>query len=117
MSTDEEFLKRARQTLDRAATDIDELTAARLRAARLRALDAAATTPRWRPAWLTVAGSAVAAGLVAIVVGTLWFAVPTPHAPMPVADADDFELLTMAENPDFFEELDFYEWLTDHDDA
>lgn len=113
MSTDEDFLKRARQTLDRAADDIDELTAARLRAARLRALDAA---PRRRPAWLAVTGSAVAAGLVAVVAGTLWFATPAPQ-PMPLADADDLEMLTLIENPEFFEELDFYDWLTDHDDA
>jgi hypothetical protein len=112
------FLDNARRTLDTAANDIDELTSARLRAARLRALDTGRRVPPWRRGWIVVTGGFAAAGLAALVAtALLWVTPPTPHAPVSIADADDLELLATQENPDFFDELDFYDWLADHEDV
>jgi len=49
------------------------------------------------------------------VAGLLWFSAPNGN-PMQ-AGVGDIELLTAHENPDFFTELEFYEWLESSDNA
>jgi hypothetical protein len=99
-----EFLAKVRVELDRSTDDLDDLTVARLRAARRRALDA---RPR-RFGWLAAAGiaaTAVAAGLMAV---ALW----TPVTP-PASGFESIELLGEAD-VDFYENLDFYHWLAEN---
>jgi hypothetical protein len=106
---DEIPLAPARRALDAAARQLDTLTLARLRAARLRALDQARPAAPWRPGWRLAAGGFAAAGLATLVaVGLLWFSAP---APLTVAGIDDLELLSTQENPEFYADLDFYHWL------
>jgi hypothetical protein len=95
-----------RATLDDAPLDL--VTNARLAAARRRALDAA--TPKHRaPLW---AGAAVAAGLVAVLAFNLRPAVEP--AATPGFDEDGLEWIALAEEaPEFYEDLEFYEWLDD----
>ncbi len=97
------FLNQVRQQLDRQADALDELTLARLRAARARALEQVPGRAR-RRAWLPAAGMAVAAALVAAVL--LW-----PSAPRLPAGADDLDLLAAGEDLELSEELEFYDWL------
>jgi hypothetical protein len=112
---DDKLIAHARRTLDAAADGLDELTRARLRAARLRALDADARPDR---RWWIGLGSAVTAGLVALAVGgVLWLRAPQPPAPLAIAGVDDLELLLRADSPEFFKELEFYLWLSERNDA
>jgi len=101
---DDEFLSRIRSTLDASAESLDELTVARLKAARRRALDDA---PR-RRTWL-VAGSfgvaTLAAALVAVVV-------LTPAVNPAAGQLDQLEMLADAD-PDIYDNLEFYRWLAE----
>jgi hypothetical protein len=112
---DDKLIRHARRTLDATADNLDVLTAARLRAARLRALDAG-TRPDRR--WWIGLGSAVTAGLVALAIGgVLWLRAPQPAVPLAVAGVDDLELLLRADSPEFYKELEFYLWLSERNDA
>ncbi|MEK6550777.1 MAG: hypothetical protein AABZ50_03970 [Pseudomonadota bacterium] len=105
--SDETFVARVRATLESRAPD--ELTRARLKAARLRALDHYRPGRGWRPLWAWSAGlSAAAMVMTGVVAGWLWFA--SPSAPQPHS-IDDLELLAAQDNPEFYRELDFYQWL------
>ena len=55
------------------------------------------------------------AGIVLAVAGLLWFSAPNGN-PMQ-ASLGDIELLAADEHPDFFTELEFYEWLEGSEDA
>lgn len=103
-----EVLKRVRAELDRDVRDLDELTVARLRAARHRALDA---RPH-RKLWWAAAGltaTAATAALVAILVVS-----PAP-AP-PASGLEHMELLAEADL-EMLENLEFYRWLAERQDA
>jgi hypothetical protein len=109
--TDHEFVGRAKGVLDRAVGEIDHATALRLQQGRLAALDARARRSSWRP-WAS--GLAIAS-LAALAV-LLWAqpAAPPQHAAVPL---DDFELVTSAENVELAEDLEFFHWLADDDQA
>jgi hypothetical protein len=116
--TDRKLEAQARRLLDDAAQNLDADTVARLRAARARAWQLAEQTPRTaaRPRsrwWLPVGGLAVA-GIVLAVAGTLWLAAP---GGAPVAGLEDVELLASKESPEFYAELEFYNWLANRTDA
>ena len=103
------FIQRAKQVLDASADELDDLTLARLRAARARALEAAtggheASTSRW----LLPAGG-LAASVVAGVVFVMLQGGPVEVAPL--FSTGDVELLTAAEPLELLEDLEFYEWL------
>ena len=68
-----------------------------------------------RPGWLPPLGGFATAGVVLAVAGLLWFSAPNPN--LLQANVSDIELLTAHENPEFFADLDFYDWLEDNNDA
>lgn len=112
-----ELLETARRLLRESELGQDEFTVARLRAARLRALEA---KPRpWLPSmrWL---GSVVAAGAVAMLAGVIWLNTPS-DVTLPRANDStvvaDIDLLTAKETPEFYTELEFYDWLESDADA
>jgi len=110
MKTEEKFLQDAKRALDAAGQNLDLGTLARLRAARRTAIEQGMHKPaRTRPGWLLPVGGFATAGIALAVAGLLWFSAPNGHL-MP-AGMNDFDLLTAQENPDFFTELEFYEWL------
>lgn len=114
METEAKFLDAAKRALDKAEKNLDAATLARLRAARRQALDEGRRS-RARPAWLLPAGGLATAGVVLTVAALLWFSAPNPN---PVqANLSDLDLLTAHENPDFFTDLDFYDWLDRNADA
>lgn len=110
MSTDrdeEKFIARVRATLESQTPD--EFIRARLKAARLRALDHYRPGRGWSASRIWSVGlSASALVMVGVVAGWLWFA--SPLSPQP-GGIDDIELLAAQDNPEFYRELDFYQWL------
>jgi hypothetical protein len=116
---DDKLLDDARTILDRRAEGLDDLVLARLRAARMRATEAA---DRRRDAgdWLGSAagtgssltlsgmmGGLVAASLVLALAVTVWLANPV----VPGNNLEDLEILAAGESPEFYQDLDFYLWL------
>lgn len=106
---------RARELYRRAGPQIDVATAARLRAARRKALDSSTSTQQRHLRWMVPAG---ACAMVALAVLTVWQPL---HRPTPVAvtapalsqpastdvlppDADQAD-------PSLYQNMDFYAWL------
>lgn len=108
---DREFVSRAKQVLDRALGEVDQPTTLRLQQGRLAALERRSRRPSWI-AW--VSGLAVAS--VAALMLYLWIPQPASqqHAAVPL---EDFELVTSVENVELAEDLDFFHWLADDDQA
>lgn len=99
---DKPFVDQVRNTLDQHADALDEVTAARLAAARRNALEA---RPR-RTHWLPVAAlSAVAASILTVAL------LLNQDISLPGSDPDALELVAQSEDLELIEELDFYDWL------
>ena len=111
MTDDKEsrFIAAAKAALDRSTQQLDELTIARLHAARRRAID---TRPR-RLVWLAAGGLATAA-LTATLVAFLLFA---PAVAPPVSGLEQFDLLSDNDDLELYRDLEFYRWLAEHADA
>jgi hypothetical protein len=106
--TDDEAL---RARLEHAAANLDDLTVARLRAARKRALAAAQKRPLL-VGWIPL--SAAAAAFLAVTMTTLWWRAPEPTA---VANSEELELSLTHDDPEFFTDLEFYDWIRREQDA
>jgi hypothetical protein len=106
-----EAAHRLRRESERA---LDELTIARLRAARLNAI---ATVPRRFRGWGVFSGVATA-GLALAVAGLIWFQTPSekPLGPDSGPTLADLDLLT-TETPEFYSNLEFYQWLASQSDS
>jgi hypothetical protein len=96
------FLERVKQQLDQHAEALDEVTAARLKSARTRALDAGS---RSRMGWLPMTGLATAAAALLAVV--IWNQLPGDDSVMP----GEWDMLATSEELELIDELDFYAWL------
>ena len=114
--TPDPFEDRLKQALDQQADDLDELTLARLKAARLQAVDAAeaATSSGWPGRVMVMTRhplGVMAASLgVAAIGAALWWQTAIWRAPAEPL-LEDLALLERQENLEFFEELEFYRWL------
>lgn len=97
-----------RTRLEQGTDGLDELTRARLAAARARAV-AALDKPRVR--WWMPAGAFAATAAVMVLAFSLWIA-PGPET-IVAPGLEDMPLLSAAEEPEFFEELEFLIWLSD----
>lgn len=116
---DDKLLAEARAALNRKAETLDDAVLARLRAARLAATEATDRSRR-SGSWLSpipgtgsswalsrTMGGMVAASLVFAVAMTVWLANPV----VPGGNLEDLEILAANENPEFYQDLDFYLWL------
>lgn len=100
---DRALMDGARQVLDQSAAELDEITAQRLRQIRREAL-AQPARAHWNWGY---AGAATAAMAVMAVV--LW---PGPQqTDTTVASLEDIELLSANEDIEFYEQIEFYQWL------
>ena len=116
METEDKFLNAAKRALEVAEKNLDAGTVARLRTARRAAIEQGLRQPsRMRPGWLLPLGGFATAAIVFAVAGLLWFSAPNPILLQP--NVSDIELLTAQENPEFFADLDFYDWLDNDSDA
>jgi hypothetical protein len=116
MDKEDKFLQDAKRALDATEQNLDAGTVARLRATRRQAIEQGLHKPaRARPGWLLPVGGFATAGIVLAVAGLLWFSAPNNH--LMQTGVSDIELLTAHENPDFFTELEFYEWLEGNENA
>ena len=97
---DKLFVEQIRQQLDSSTDQLDELSVARLRAARIRALE---TTPRNNRSWLALATATAAVAVLAIL---LWQG--PSGLPGPV---DELDIIASGEDLELIEDLDFYDWL------
>ncbi len=114
-----EFAHKLRPWLDRSAAAVDELRAARLKATRLRALDAMPSGER-RPGLVPAAPGAARAWRyalaqrcllwlpIAALTATLWFQAVREQ---PDPGALDAQLLTQELPPDAFLDQDLREWV------
>ena len=102
---------RLRQESERA---LDELTIARLRAARLNAVARVSGRHRW---WGLAGGMATASVALAIA-GALWLRAPSELPMVSTAEPTvaDLDLLA-TESPEFYRNLEFYRWLACQSDA
>jgi hypothetical protein len=107
---DRQLANRLKQQLDGYEDNVDAITAARLQAARHRAL-AAVPAPRHRSAAWLPAGALAAAAVVVLTV-MIWHG--DSAVSLPVIAVDDWEILAAGELQ-LIEELEFYDWLAEED--
>lgn len=98
----------ARQVLTAAAEGLDADTRRRLAQARYAALDALPRARRLR--WGYALGGGMAMFALAVLAVSLWSTQPATN-PFPEQSLADLELLATPDNPEFYVELEFYEWL------
>ena len=97
--TERALVEKVKQQLDQHAAAVDDLTVARLGAARRRALAEHSQTARY---WIPLGGLAVAAAVALVSFLLVQQPQTQDFAPDLWAASDDLELI---------EELDFYAWL------
>lgn len=95
------FVGQVKQQLDQQADQLDELTTARLKAVRLRALESA---PGPRKLWIPAFGTATAAAIVLAVL--LWQNPSDMSGPF-----EELDIIASGEDLELIEDLDFYDWL------
>ena len=105
---DEEFVKQIVRSLEAANNDLDDMTKARLSAARRRAVSS--LTERRGLAWGAWPVGAVAVSM-ALVIG-LWLWQHEPSLP-PDGLSGFAELAALDEGIELYEDLDFYVWLSE----
>ena len=103
---DQQVMRKAKAVLDRSVDELDQQTILRLQRMRVNTLTARPRSARW------VLAGGLATMCVGILASVLW--VSKPVAVMPVHEADDLDVVTAAENLEFYDEIDFYRWLADH---
>lgn len=110
---EDRLIEAARRALQRAADDLDAPTRARLRQARYRALDALALPARG--SWGYARGGVALAGIVVALSALLWLNAPPElrGARLPETALADLDLLATNDGPEFYVELEFYNWLED----
>jgi hypothetical protein len=108
---EERFLEKTKDLLNGAAENLDSRTRQRLEHIRISALRSAGEkrsgffTPL---RWVMVGGFATAT-MAAV---ALFFWLNASPGDFPVRHIEDFEIITSREPIDFYQELDFYRWMT-----
>ena len=118
---EEDFLADVKRRLDASADHIDELTRARLGAARRRAVEAGSRSRGWRLGDVRVAARGaqlawLAGGFLLLLVLVIPQLQTPPAATQTVHLLDDMELLGASEDLEFYQDLDFYIWVADEQD-
>ena len=99
---DQQFVSSVRQTLDHSVTELDAVTLARLRAARLTALQGRHKPPIWQNRL------ALATAMSVVLVAGVWVLQKPMEQDLPL---DDLQLLTAKEDLELYRDLEFYQWL------
>jgi hypothetical protein len=118
--TDENLTRRAREVFLASVEGLPPEVLARLRAARLKAVEAAEDArPGWAAGWRVPAG-AMALVSVAVVAGALWWngltgPVAAPEPFNTASNGDDLPIVLTSDSMDMYADLDFYQWLETQD--
>lgn len=112
----DEMLQQVRRALDDSVDNLDEVTRARLQAARKRAVENAGRRTEWLT-WLRTGPSvALPVGAVAMVlVAIVSFQVLRPPSTITATDAEVLEMLATVDDLDVLQDMEFYEWLESHE--
>ncbi|MDH5471792.1 MAG: hypothetical protein OEY61_02970 [Gammaproteobacteria bacterium] len=105
--TEKNFLAHSKSLLDKSIDAIDTDTAAQLRTMRYQALEHKPKTFNWPTPYAAFATTAA----VLMLTVSLWLTQPAE-----VNDArvlEDIPMLTSGEELDFYQDLEFYNWLDD----
>ena len=104
---DERLIRQVKTDLDHSVDALDNETINRLRQIRQAALRQ--TKPSTMPfRWWIPAGAFASALLVGLLTVSLWFEQAPPEA---YAVLEDVEMLSTVDDIEFFDELEFYQWL------
>ena len=104
---DQAFLHNTRQVLDHSVDALDEETSSRLRQIRYQALN---NKPE-KHNWFTPYSAFAATAAVLVLSVTVWLTqLPAINDELVL---EDIPLLTTSEELDFYQELEFYNWLDD----
>ena len=110
--TDQELTNRLIKHLDADLQSIDDSTLHNLRRCRQNALEQLEKRKRCYMVpfyWLTP--TMVSTFAIALLAVSVWIAIPgSGHKSMPL---DDLEVITMQENTDLVQNLDFYRWVAE----
>lgn len=106
-STEDKFTSKVRQVLDDSAGNLDELTLARLRAARANAVAIAEEKLSGHSYWLPAVGFATLLVAVSVVLLSTF----NNGEVMPGIEAEDLEMLSSIDSLDLLDNMEFYEWL------
>jgi len=107
MDKERQFLENARQLLDESVHDLDGATRSKLAQARNAALESRHRSRRRLLTWGTPAAGLAAAALVGVLV------LRTPSVPIEESSVADLDILTSEESLEFYEDIEFYEWLSE----
>lgn len=124
MRSDDAFLKEVKQQLQKSSDDLDELTLAKLGAARRRAVEVGSRPAVYRVGDVLSLGRGsmailMLAGLLLIASAVVLNRANTPEQQQAqsITLLEDMELLGAAQELEFYQELDFYLWVTDEQDS
>lgn len=109
MNKDRQIQQRVKRAFDRQA--LDDAASAALRTARERALDHASASSM--PGWLPKGAIAL---FVMVVAGVMLYRVNESN-PLPPMTAEEIAVITSEEELELFEELEFYIWLEEEENA
>lgn len=108
---DRKFVDSAKRLLEESVTDLDGATLAQLARARNRALAGRAERKRWLQRPWPVTGLAASVLVTAALVLLVMFG-PLRQDKVDENLVADLGLLTSEESLEFFEEIEFYQWLS-----
>ena len=105
------FLEQTKKTLNDSLDALDSRTLSRLASARKDALHSTGSkiVSPWR--WMRVPAAAFLMAALFFLIST--FYVSTPNGIPAFNRPEDIEILTAAEPPEFYSNLDFYFWLAE----
>ena len=106
MSRDEDqtFVNGIKSTLDQSQQSLDAITLARLKAARMTALEGG----EHKFGWLTQNQMFLATAMSILLGVSVWLIQTPGNGSLPM---DDLPLLTATEDFELYRELEFYQWL------
>jgi hypothetical protein len=115
---DDRFDDSIRQLLRNSESDVDFVSAAQLRAARARAVDALRSPARVSAGWWTIPGAAVSALGVAwlLAAGHVYRPGLGSGAAAALPQVEVIETLADDKATGVYDDLEFYQWLADADD-
>ena len=107
---EQDFLATVRKTLDAGSDTLAPAICSRLAKARMTAVEKGVTKQR---RWLWLAAPLAASLAVVLVVAALFFKTGTDLRQPNGESMADLEIITSTEAPDFYADLDFYQWLAE----